>query len=555
MSARPSAVPPRPARADDPPARFVEPPIPAHVLDNRWRILGVLCLSLVLIVAANSALNVALPTLVRDLGATATELQWIVDAYALVFAGLLLPMGAIGDRFGRKGILQAGLAVFAVASGLSAVSTTPVQLIATRGLMGVGAAMVMPATLSLLAASFPARERGRAIAVWAGFAGAGGALGPVLSGLLLERFWWGSVFLINLPLILIAVLAGARLLPRSRESVERPLDPVGAVLSMIALGALLLGIIEGPERGWTDPVTVAGFLVAVVIGGAFVAWERRSDHPMLDLSWFRDRRFSVGSATITLAFFAAFGVFFLATQYFQFVLGYSPLLAAFAGLPIAAALIVVAPRSAGLVERFGHRRVVSSGLVLVSLGLAWLATVATPDTAYPLVAVGLVVFGCGIAMTTAPSTGLIISALPVDRAGVGSAVNDTTREFGGSLGVAVLGSIMASAYRSGLDVSVLPDAVRDVAHESIGAALALAADLPDAAQGAAFARAAGVAFTDAFSAAMYVAAAVALLAAGMVAALGIGPQPVIGGHGHAGPVEDPVEGPAPGAAPEPAAAT
>lgn len=497
--------------------------IDPQVYDRRKKILGVLCLSLVLIVAANSALNVALPTLVRELEATATQLQWIVDGYAVVFAGLLLPMGALGDRFGRRRTLQAGLIVFAVGSVIATVGTSPTQVIGGRAVMGVGAAMVMPATLSLLAATFPPAERGKAIAIWAGFAGAGGAIGPVLSGLLLERFWWGSVFLINIPIIALSLGAGLVWLPESREQIRRRLDPVGAALSVLALGGLLFGIIEGPERGWSDGFTLAGFVIAAVAGLCFGVWENRTAAPMLELGWFRDRRFSVGAATICLAFFAAFGVFFLVTQYFQFVLGYSPLTAALAGLPVAAALVLVAPRSSTLVDRYDHRRVVGGGLTMVAFGLGWLGAVATPTTGYLQIVPGLVVFGAGIALTTAPSTGLIISALPIDRAGVGSAVNDTTRELGGSFGVAVLGSVVTSAYKAGLDVSDLSARAAEVAQRSVGAAIQIAAEAPDAAAGRAFAAAARGSFTSAFSTAMFVAAVVAFVAAVMVGRYGIGP--------------------------------
>ena len=503
-----------------PPPAAPPPGIDPAVHDRRWRILGVLCLSLVLIVAANSALNVALPTIVRELEATATQLQWIVDAYALVFAGLLLPMGAIGDRVGRGRLLQGGLATFAVGTLVATVAGSATQVILARGVMGVGAAMVMPGTLSLLAASFPPQERPRAIAIWAGFAGAGGAIGPVLSGILLEGFWWGSVFLINLPIIAIALVGGILLLPESREHVRRRLDPLGSTLSVAALGGLLFGIIEGPERGWTDPLTLGGFAIGAVAGLAFVWWERRTDHPMLDIAWFAERRFTVGTTTISLAFFAAFGGFFLATQYFQFVRGYTALTAALAGLPIAAALILVAPRSAGLVDRAGHRTVVASGLALIAGGLAWLSGVTTPDTAYWLILPGLVLFGSGMALTTAPSTGLIISALPLDRAGVGSAVNDTVRELGGAMGVAVLGSIVTAGYKATLDTAGLPAQAAELARESVGAALAVAGEAGPA--GTVLAEAARTAFTDAFSVAMAVAAVVALLASGMVLRFGIG---------------------------------
>jgi EmrB/QacA subfamily drug resistance transporter len=509
--------------------RLTPPSTRDEVFARRWQILAVLCLSLVLIVAGNSSLNVALPTIVRELGATQTQLQWIVDAYAIVFAAMLLPAGALGDRYGRKGALQAGLTVFGLAAFAASFAADPVQVIAARAVMGLGAAFVMPATLSLLATSFPPRERGRAIAIWAGFAGAGGVIGPLLSGLLLERFWWGAVFFINLPIVAIALLAGAGIVPTSRDEQHRPLDPVGGLLSVTGLALALFAVIEGPARGWLALPTIAAFLAGVGVLGAFGWWEHRSANPMLDLSWFGDRNFSVGAGTITLAFFSAFGVFFLVTQYFQFVLGYAPITAAVAQLPVAASLITVAPRSAGLAERFGPNRVVAGGLALVATGLALLALTATVDATYLAVLPSLVLFGCGIALTTAPSTALILSAMPTDRAGVGSAVNDTTRELGGSLGVAVLGSILASLYRAGLPVAELPARVREIAVQSVGAALQVAEQAPQPELGRQLADAARAAFVTGFRVAFVVAAAVAVAAAAMVAAFGPDHVPGAGG--------------------------
>ncbi len=482
--------------------------------ERRWKILAVLCLSLVLIVAGNSSLNVALPTLVRDLGATQTELQWIVDAYALVFAGLLLPAGALGDRYGRKGALQVGLVIFMLGALLAAISSSPAQLIAFRALMGVGAAFVMPSTLSLLSSAFPPRERAKAIAIWAGFAGAGGAIGPILSGLLLERFWWGSVFFVNIPIALLALGLGAVLVPTSRDTHRRPLDVPGALYSVMALGGLLFGIIEGPEQGWTSPLVLAGFAVGVVGSLLFAHRERTTDHPMLDLSWFGDRRFSIGSSTIALAFFAFFGMFFLLTQYLQFVQGWSPLKAGVATLPMAVSMVIAAPRSATFVERFGPRKVMTVGLVLVASSLAIMSTF-TLDTNYGVIAVALVLLGLGGGSVMPPSTGQIMSALPLDRAGVGSAVNDTTREVGGSIGIAVLGSITSVVYRSNIAEALagLPEQAREVAQESVGAALQFAAQAPDPLAAAEQVR---MAFTDAMSWAFLVAALATLVNAVIV---------------------------------------
>lgn len=480
---------------------------------QRWTILAILVLSLVVVVAGNTSLNVAIPTLVRELDATNTQLQWMVDAYALVFAGLLLPAGALGDRFGRKGALQFGLAIFALAAFLATLADSPTHIIAARGLAGLGAAFIMPATLSILAASFAPHERGKAIAVWAGFAGAGGAIGNVVSGYLLEHFWWGSVFFVNIPIVLVAIALGIAIVPTSKDSTESPLDPPGSLLSSVGLAALLFAIIEGPVRGWTDPLTLGMFAMAAVAMVLFVVWERRVEHPMLPIHFFADRRFSVGAGVIFLVFLAMFGLFFVATQYLQFVKAYSPLQAGLAVLPSAVAMVLVAPRSDSLVQRFGIRTTIASGLVLISIGLGSIALLDA-DSAYLQFALSLVVMSSGMATTMAPATAAIMASLPIDKAGVGSAVNDTTREVGGALGIAVLGSILNVAYRSSVTASVdatagIPDAAAEEARQSVGAALETAGKMGGAA-GDALREAAQTAFTDAM-------AAVALTGAAVVA--------------------------------------
>ena len=490
----------------------------AATYDRRWAVLWVMNLSLVLVVAANSSLNVALPTIVRELDATSSELQWMVDAYALVFAGLLLPFGALGDRFGRKGMLQLGLVIFATGALVAVFSTEPWHLIATRSVMGVGAAMIMPATLSIITNVFPPQERSKAIAIWAGFAGAGAAVGPLISGFLLEHFWFGSVFLINVPIVAVALVAGVLIVPTSRDPRQRKLDPVGGVLSMVGLLALLYAIIEGPEQGWTDPLTLGLFAVALVLGVSFVRWEQSTTDPMLPMEQFRDRRFSTGTGTIGLTFFAMFGTFFVATQYLQFVLGYSPLEAGLATLPMAAMMILLAPRSAGFAERFGRDKVMAVGLTTVALGL-FSFSLLTQDSPYLQVAVGLVLLGAGMAMTTAPATGAVMESMPLAKAGVGSAVNDTAREVGGALGVAILGSILASGYRSNLDLdlSQAPPEAATAIQEGVGSALSVAqnpAVPPDVAEQ--ITHAARTAFTDAMSPVFWSAAGVALLTALLV---------------------------------------
>jgi EmrB/QacA subfamily drug resistance transporter len=484
---------------------------------KRWRTLAVLCLSLVIVVVGNTVLNVALPTLVRELGATSSQLQWIVDSYALVFAGLLLTAGALGDRFGRKGALTAGLVIFGVASGVSAFATSAGQLVVLRAVMGVGAALIMPATLSILTNVFPPHERARAIAVWAGLAGAGAAIGPIASGFLLEHFWWGSVFLVNLPVVAAALIGGRLLVPRSKDTAQPPLDPVGALLSMAGLGALLYGIIEGPNHGWTDPVTLAWGLGGIAVLVVFGLWERRSTHPMLDLRFFRSPAFSSAAGAITLIFFAMFGTFFLFTQYLQLVLGYGTLEAGVRMLPMAFTMMVAAPSSARLVERFGARRVVTTGLCLVAAGLLLLSTVAV-DTPYWRLVLNLMVLAGGMGLSMAPSTTGIMASLPQGKAGVGSAVNDTTRELGGALGVAVLGSLLASRYAASLSDAVgglLPRPALEAAKSSLGGALGVARALGGPA-GESLATAARSAFVDAMSGSLSVAAAVVLLAAFLV---------------------------------------
>ncbi len=476
--------------------------------ERRWWTLGVLCLSLVMIVVANASLNVALPTLVNDLHASASSLQWIVDAYSLVFAGLLLTAGSLGDRYGRRLALNGGLIIFGGASGLAAFAGSSAQLIAARAVMGVGAALVMPATLSVLAHVFPPAERRQAIAIWAGFAGVGAALGGVSSGWLLQHFWWGSIFLTNVAVVAVALIAGAILIPKANEDHEPSLDLVGALLSIAGLGTLVYAIIEAPGRGWLAPATVVTFAVAALILVGFAAWELRTPEPMLDLRFFRNPQFAAATSTITLVFFVMFGMIFTLTQYLQLVLGYSPLEAGVRMLPWALVYMISTRRSARFVERFGQRAVVSFGLVGVAAGLGLMALSGLRSD-YPVLALSLVVSAAGMGMVTAPSTGAIIVSLPLNKAGVGSAVNDTTRELGGALGVAVMGSLVASLYRGDLPTSA------HAASSSLGAGLEAAAKLPGPAA-ALLAHSARAAYVHAFDVTMVVAVGVALVASVLV---------------------------------------
>ena len=492
---------------------------------RRWWVLGVLCVNLVLIVAAVSSANVALPTLARPdtLNASQTGLQWIVDAYALVFAGLLLPAGAIGDRFGRKGALQVGLLIFIGGSLAAAFAGGTGQLIAARAVAGAGAALIMPTTLSILSNVFPPHERARAIAIWAGFAGAGGAIGPLVGGFTLTHFWWGSVFLINVIIGTVALAVGAVIVPTSRDHERSPLDPLGSLLSMLGFGSLLFAVIEAPERGWTDGVVVLTAVAGVALLGGFVGWERASRSPMLDLSLFRVRRFSTGVITITMAFFSMFGMFFIATQYFQYVRGDSALVAGVSMLPNALGMLFWAPRSQRIVARIGPRRTIAGGLLLHATGFL-LLSFASADTPYLLAGLALAVIGTGSGLAMAPTTAMIMSAVPMNRAGMGSAVNDTAREVGGAPGIAVLGSILATRYRAGLGdaLASVPSGLQALVERGVGQALRVAETLGGP-EGAALDEAARGAFTSAMAVTLRLAALTAVAAALVVHRLLRGP--------------------------------
>jgi EmrB/QacA subfamily drug resistance transporter len=341
--------------------------------DKRWWTLAVLCLSLLIVFVGNSSLNVTIPTLSRELHATESQLQWIVAAYSLVFAGLLFSTGSLGDRFGRKGTLQLGLGLFLVGAVLATEAKAMWELIACRALMGAAAALIMPATLSIIINIFPPHERTKAIAIWASVVGAAGGFGPLVSGWLLGRFWYGSVFLINVPIIVVALVAGKFLVPRSRDPQEAKLDPVGAVLSIIGIVALVYGLIEAPEEGWLSAATVVAFLIAAVVLFLFVLWELRAEEPMLEMRFFRNPAFSTGTGGMILLFVAMYGVMFLVTQYFQLVLGLSPLNAAARLLPLAMTLLVISLTTPKLVRRFGAHRIVSFGMLSLATGLLLLS--------------------------------------------------------------------------------------------------------------------------------------------------------------------------------------
>ena len=483
----------------------------------RWWTLAVVSVTLVLDTIDETILNVVLPTLQKELGASASALQWMVNSYILVFGGLLLIMGALGDRFGRARMLRAGLVVFGVTSFAAAYADTAGQLIAARAVMGAGAAMMMPATLSIIVDVFKGKERAKAISIWASLAGIGLFLGPVVGGLLLQHFYWGSVFLVNVPIAAVALVATFVLVPDSRDPQAKPLDIPGAILSAGAIAALIYAIIEGPGQGWTSPQIVASAVAAVLLGIGFGIRETRTRYPLLDFAFFRRARFSTGAAAISLAFFAMAALIFGLTQYLQFVQGYTPLEAGIRFLPASLGLMVGAIGSEMLALRYGTTKVVTGGMLLLAATMP-LILLWEVDTPYWAVGGVIALVGFSAATIFAPSTEAVMGSVPEEKAGVGSAINDLTRLIATALGIAVIGSAMNSIYSSRVAATViaLPAEAAAAAKDSVGAALQIAASLPGE-SGAALSATAAAAFTDAFGLAILIGAAVIFLGALVVA--------------------------------------
>jgi MFS transporter, DHA2 family, multidrug resistance protein len=497
---------------------------------RRWGILAVLVVSLLVVVLDNTVLNVALRTLadpVHGLGTTQGELEWSINSYTLVFAGLLFTFGVLGDRFGRKRFLSAGLAVFGLASLASSYAQSPGQLIGARALMGVGAAAIMPATLSIISNVFDPRERARAIAMWAGAVGLGVAIGPIVGGTLLEHFWWGSVFLINVPVVLIGMALVGGLVPESRDPKPGRIDVVGVLLSVIGLIGLVYGIINGGEHGFGRPVVWAAMLGGAAVLAAFVAWERRVEFPSLDVKLFGNPRFSAAAGVIGLVFFAGLGVFFFTSFYLQLVRGYSPLQTGLLFLPFAGAQLVFAPLSSAAVKRYGAKAVSAGGMALNAVAMAGFALIGA-DTPIVVLALLFMVQGIGMANVIPPATESIMSTLPREKAGVGSAVSNTVRQVAGALGIAVLGSVLAGVYRGevGPATSVLPEPARDAARESISGAYGVAQQAGPA--GGAVVSAANDAFVTAMHWSAVVGGVIALL--GVLVSLGWLPGRAAGRH-------------------------
>src|SRR5271154_5932221 len=421
--------------------------------------------------------NVALPSLVRQLHASNSQLQWVVDAFNLLFAGSVLAVGSLSDRFGRKGMALAGLSVFGLASLAGGLMDSPGQLIAARAAMGIGAAMVFPSTLSLLTNVFTERgERAEAIGLWGAITGAAIALGPIVGGWLLEVSDWRSIFFAMAPIAAFAAILAARFVPASRDPHAPRTDCTGFALSTAMVVLLVYTIIEAPNQGWGSTRTLVSFAVTAVLAAAFVVWERRTDHPMLDVSLFRNPRFTAASASVAISFFALSGFIFLVTQLFQFVKGYGPLSTGVRLLPVASFVAISSILGTKLAVRFGTKLVVASGLFLMAAFYLWVST-SSATTSYGTIAAQMVVLGTGMGLTSAPATEAIMGVVPTAKAGVGSAVNDATRLFGGTLGVAVIGSVYASLYASRLTSTLpagLPARAITAARGSVGGAVAAA---------------------------------------------------------------------------------
>jgi EmrB/QacA subfamily drug resistance transporter len=493
---------------------------------SRWLVLGVVCVATYAVLVDTSIINVALPTFVRELGATTTQLKWIVDAYNLAFASLVLVGGSLGDRFGRKTTLLTGLAIFGLGNLAAMTMSTPEGLMVMRAVMGVGAALVFPATLSIITNVFADRaERAKAIGLWGAMTGLGVASAPIIGGWVIEQGSWRWVFAVVVPVAVVAFVLTAIYVPQSSDPETPPLDVVGLALSIVTLGSLVTAIIQGPDWGWASAGTLGLFTVAAVAATAFVRWELRHPHPMLDVSLFRNLRFTAASGSVTFAFFALFGFIFLITQYFQFVLGYSPLESGLRVIPVAASIAVASILGTRAAVRFGNKVVVAGGLLSMSVAFAWIST-GSPVTPYLEIVGQMVLLGLGLGFTSAPATEAIMGVVPASKAGQGSAVNDATREVGGTLGVAVIGSVFATVYSATLSGKPgwdqVPPTALSAAEDGLGLALGVVqqASTQVGAQAADVLQAGALSsFMDGLQAGCLVASAVTFAGAVMAAAL------------------------------------
>jgi len=444
--------------------------------ENRWIILGIMSLSLVIVMLNNVTLNVALPEMSKDLQANNSDLQWIVDSYALIFGGMLLVMGALGDRFGRKRALQLGLVLLGLASAAAAFyADSSNDVIMARATMGFGAALVMPATLSIVIVVFPREERGKAIGIWTMMAGIGAPIGLLVGGWAVENYDWQMVFLINIPIILLALSLGLMFVPNSKDSKKTPLDPVGAVLSIAALGTILYAIIEAPSLGWTSSEMILISGLGIILTYMFVKWERKAEYPMLPIGFFKFNGFSLGLIAIMLASFVMFSFMFTQMLHFQLVRGHTALEAAVRFLPLPLGLMPAAANSDRLSAKFGSNNVISMGLVLMTAAMATFTTVEI-DSEYIRLACIFLLLGFGMGLTLAPATTVVMDSIPSDKAGVGSATNDASREVGGALGIAIGGSVLNEYYQRNMEVPVGLD-LGNIPLESFPAAMQIGAEL------------------------------------------------------------------------------
>ncbi len=471
--------------------------------------LVVVCVALAAVVAAMSSLNVALPDIARSTHATQTQLEWVIDAYSLVFAALLLLAGAIGDRFGRRRALIIGLTVFGAGSALAMTAHSATELIILRAVLGLGASLVMPATLLTITGTFPPAQRTRAVSVWAAVAGSSAVLGLLCSGILLEFWSWRSVFALNVVLAVAAIIGTVRAVPESADDNAPRLDLVGAIIAVIGMVALVFSVVEAPDYGWASARTLIGITTGLVVLAGFVLWELTRSAPLLDPRIFRHRRLAAGTLSIFVQFLAFFGFIFVVLQYLQLVRGDTAIVSAVSMLPMAAAMMPTARLAPRLIARFSARTVCLTGLVLISAGLVILAQLEV-SSGYGWLLAGLVPLGVGMGAAMTPATTAITEALPASQQGVGSAINDLARELGGAVGIAVIGSTLTATYRNHLTLPGLPASVVGQARNSF----AVAAHL-----GGRVATQASIAFTDGLRIALLVGAGFALLAAIAVALL------------------------------------
>jgi EmrB/QacA subfamily drug resistance transporter len=486
---------------------------------QRRFILIAMCTALVAVVASVSGLNVAQQQLATELGATQSQLLWMINGYTIALAALLLPIGAIGDRWGRKHVLVGGLGLFVVSNVLASLSTTVTQLLITRVASGVGAAMIMPVTLSVITSSFPDEDRDRAVGVWAGFAGAGGILGLLTSSIVVDNFTWPWVFAGPVLMASIAFVMTLVHVPNSREHSGGRFDVLGSILSAVAVGALVLGIHEGPESGWTQPLTLAGLIVGVVAAAGFVAWELRQEHPLLNLRVFRNRTLASGSINLLIVFAIISGLFLVLVQFLQAALGYSAIKASAGLLPMAALMMPLSSAAPLISRRVGLRTMFVGGISLIAAGLALMAGLASISGGYLSILPGLLVLAIGVGLTMTPGTAAITGSLPVEEQGVASALNDTVRELGGAIGIALIGSVLSAGYSSSVSDAVagLPGEAATVVKEGIGGAMAVSGQLGS--QGDAVMTAARSAFVDGWGLAMWLSAGIAVFAAVLAAVL------------------------------------